>query len=463
VSSRAYSAYKISTIDWIEKLPRDWSEASLKRLFRIYGGSTPSSNEENWGGEIAWFTPADLSQVTSMYLGGPNRHITRKGLDSCGAPLVPGGSIILSTRAPIGSSAIILHEAATNQGCKALVPARGVNSEYYAYLLSVLAEYLQGLGKGTTFLELSRDALGTVGVPLPSEEEQREIAAFLDDEITKIDALIEEQQRLIELLEEKRQAVISHAVTKGLDPDAPMKDSGVEWLGEVPAHWSIARIKHITLSRGGSTPSKENLDYWNGAIPWVSPKDMKQNEISDSIDHVTDAAIRETGLGLIEPNSVLIVVRGMILDHSIPVALTEVPVTINQDMKALTAGESIDPGYLLILLTGLKQVLFEFVDSSAHGTKTFQWERFQNLDVPLPPLQEQRKICRQLAFSSKLIERLLKEANRSIQILSERRSALISAAVTGKIDVRNWQSGVGAPEPLPMAAEAPATYEDREQ
>src|SRR5690606_17103116 len=115
----------------------------------------------------------------------------------------------------------------------------------------------------------------------------------------RIDALIEEQQRLIELLKEKRQAVISHAVTKGLDPTVPMKDSGVEWLGEVPAHWVVRKLKNLVSVRGGSTPSKEVELYWEGEIPWVSPKDMKSERISDSIDHVSELAIEDGGLNIV--------------------------------------------------------------------------------------------------------------------------------------------------------------------
>lgn len=464
-----YPEYKPSRIEWLPEVPSHWI---VKRI-RHAANLNPSKRETQ-------HLPRDLQvDFLPMEAVGTDGRISRqkkKPIESVidGFTYFREGDVALAKITPCfenGKCAVMRDLAeGVGFGTTELIvlrpkPDQAV-SEYLFYLLS--SEPFRVLGESEMYgaggqKRVSDNFVQNFRIAFPPVPEQKEIAAFLDHEAARIDALIEEQQRLIELLKEKRQAVISHAVTKGLDPDAPIKDSGVEWLGEVPYHWSIARIKHITSSRGGGTPSKENPDYWDGAVPWVSPKDMKQSEISDSIDHVTDAAISETGLGMIEPKSVLIVVRGMILDHSIPVALTAAPVTINQDMKALTAGRSIEPNYLLILLTGLKQVLFEFVDSSAHGTKTFQWEMFQNLDVPLPSLQEQQRICREVASSNNLIDQLLEEANHLIQILTERRSALISAAVTGKIDVRNWQSETGAVEPLPMAAEKPATYEAREQ
>jgi type I restriction enzyme S subunit len=154
--------------------------------------------------------------------------------------------VILSTRAPIGSLGIADQPLCTNQGCKSLVPNENQHSPFLAYVLDIATDELNVRGRGTTFLELSSDALSAFEVPFPSAVEQSSIANFLDRETAKIDALVADYRTLIELLQEKRQAVISHAVTKGLDPTVPMKDSGVEWLGEVPEHWDIMRLKWIS-------------------------------------------------------------------------------------------------------------------------------------------------------------------------------------------------------------------------
>ena len=137
------------------------------------------------------------------------------------------------------------------------------------------------------------NVMASIRILIPLPEEQTTIAAFLDFETAQIDTLITEQQKLIALLKEKRQAVISHAVTKGLDPTIPMKDSGIEWLGEIPRHWAIAPMKYLISLSGGSTPSKENRNYWNGTIPWASAKDLKVDLLLDTTDHITETAVEE--------------------------------------------------------------------------------------------------------------------------------------------------------------------------
>ena len=241
-----YAEYKDSGVAWLGDVPAQWKVAPLKRLFHIVGGSTPKSeNSEFWGGDIVWVSPADLSKLDSLKIGDSARKITSEGLASCGTTLVPPGSLVLSTRAPIGSLAIAGVELCTNQGCKALVPKGASKSSFYAYMLIASTEQLNLRGKGTTFLELSADELGAFRIVRPKEEEQSAIAAFLDRETGKIDALIAEQEKLLTLLAEKRQATISHAVTRGLKLNAPMRDSGVPWLSDVPAHWSMTRLRKL--------------------------------------------------------------------------------------------------------------------------------------------------------------------------------------------------------------------------
>ena len=200
------------------------------------------------------------------------------------------------------------------------------------YVKSCCAVYANGL----TRVGLGQYALDNLEMPFPPKTEQAAIAAFLNRETAKIDALIAEQQRLIELLKEKRQSVISHAVTKGLNPNAPMKDSGIEWLGDVPEHWGLPKLKHFTRFVGGGTPSRDNLEYWNGDIPWVSPKDMKVEIINSAEEYITQTGLENSSSSLRPSGQVLMVVRSGILKHTIPVAITEVPVALNQDMKALS-------------------------------------------------------------------------------------------------------------------------------
>ena len=273
-------------------------------------------------------------------------------------------------------------------------------------------------------------------IPVPSIDEQTTIANFLDRETAKIDTLIDKQEQLIKLLEEKRQAVISRAVTKGLNPDVRMKDSGVEWLGEVPEHWDVKQVRHLVNTAGGGTPSKEREDYWAGDIPWISPKDMKRDYLDSSEDAITCEAVANSSVKLLPSGCLLIVVRGMILAHSVPVGIATREFTINQDMKALMPHSSTTSDYLLYLFKGLRDRLLELVEDSAHGTKKLGTEMFQRLPIPIPPMLEQGSILKDILRQVGRIDLLVDRADKAHSLLVERRTALISAAVTGKIDVR---------------------------
>ena len=421
---------------WPPVVPSHWEVKPLRRVFEIISGSTPRSGEPNyWNGAIMWATPDDLGDLREDTLWTTRRTITEEGYRSCGTWLAPAGSLVLSTRAPIGHVAIAGVPVCTNQGCRALV-MRNADSERFLYYQLVAARpELESWGQGSTFKELSRDGLAAVRFAIPPLDEQWAIARFLDRETARIDALIERKQRQTELLHEKRAALISHAVTKGLDPSAPTKDSGIDWLGEVPIQWEHRKIGYLVSAEGGCTPSKSNSDYWIGEIPWVSPKDMKQRVVSDSEDHVSEQAVRESGLHLIDPPVVLVVVRGMILAHTFPVAVTTVPVTINQDMKALRPKPGCTAEYLMYLLEGMSSLILSVVDESAHGTKCLRTEIWKSIGVFVPAAAEQTQVCAVLRRRSAGIDRLIDQIRLSIDRLREYRTALVSAAVAGKIDV----------------------------
>ena len=270
----------------------------------------------------------------------------------------------------------------------------------------------------------------------PPPAEQTAIAAFLDRETAKIDALVAEQETLIALLKEKRQAVISHAVTKGLNPDAPMKPSGIEWLGDVPAHWRLTPLKYLTAFRSGGTPSKANESFWDGDIPWASAKDMKLEVLDDTEDHITDAAVQSGGADLLPIGSVLVVVRGMILARIFPVTVTSSAIAINQDLKALLPGKTLGPDFLAWYLRGTAAESLTRLDEAGHGTKALRMDAWSSLTVAVPPLKEQLDVVRFIESETKRLDVLNSEAEHAITLLKERRSALISAAVTGQIDVR---------------------------
>jgi type I restriction enzyme S subunit len=282
---------------------------------------------------------------------------------------------------------------------------------------------------------LNRDKAYEREVLLPDYGTQEATASFLDFEAQAVDTLIEAKQKLLGLLAEKRRTLVAEAVMRGLDRSSPLRPSGIDWLGDVPAHWDSVPLRFLVSFMGGATPDTKKEEYWNGEIPWVSPKDMKRDFIADSEDHISDLALANSALKMIDEEAVLIVVRGMILAHSFPTAINTVPVTINQDMKALRCDERISPRFLKVVLEGATQYLVDQADSSAHGTKKLETGVLGGLGIPVPPLEEQEQIIARIAEERVKIDKLATATERSIGLLKERRSALIAAAVTGQIAI----------------------------
>lgn len=406
-----YTEYKESGFDWLGQVPKHWELEPLKHNFRIVGGSTPKSDQsEFWDGEIIWVTPADLSKLQSIYINDSKRKISQEGLSSCGTTLVPANSIVLSTRAPIGSLGIAGIELCTNQGCKSLVPLENICTKYYTYMLGISSVELNIRGKGTTFLELSSDELGIFKVSVPSFQEQTGIAAFIDRETAKIDELISKQQRLIDLLQEKRQAIISHAVTKGLNPEAPMKDSGVEWLGQVPEHWGLRSLRHSAKIINGS--DFKHVEVTSGGYPVLG----------------SGGEFARVSTYLFDQPSVLLGRKGTI-DN--PLYIEEPFWTVDTLFYTEIAKDTL-PKYFYYFCKTIPFDCFQFGSTVPSMTQ----RDLYSIYMSLPTFEEQTAIAAFLDSETAKIDTLVNEAQNSISLLKERRKAVIFAAVTGKIDVR---------------------------
>ncbi len=318
---------------------------------------------------------------------------------------------------------------------------------YYHYLLrspswkARIKAVSTGRGVIESRLRLYTDALYRLRAILPPLPEQSAIVRYLDHADRRIRRYIRAKERLIELLEEQKQAIIHQAVTGQIDvrtgqPYPAYKDSSVEWLGKVPAHWDIQRLCQCASIVGGMTPSMNNQAYWNGSIPWVTPKDMKLNAVGSSAIKVTQDALKETSLRLIHTGAVLIVVRGMILARTVPIAWTTCPVTVNQDMKALRPVSGINALYMARALASAQDTLLSFVDVAGHGTRRLPTDRWRALPLPIPPTEEQMAIVSYLDRIGAKCDDWKNSTKREIELLREYRTRLISDVVTGKLDVR---------------------------
>ncbi|WP_174768722.1 restriction endonuclease subunit S [Budvicia aquatica] len=320
------------------------------------------------------------------------------------------------------------------------------NNDFYSrYFLYLLQDgYKQRrffhLGQGSAHLgrwRLPTEAFNEIIYPLPSLEEQVKIADFLDHETAKIDKLIEKQQQLIELLKEKHQAVISHAVTKGLNPDVLMKDSGVEWLGEVPEHWLCSKIKHIALL----TPKKSAANFKpNDECTFIPMEKLKRNSL------VTDESkfIREVinGYTYFEENDLLLAkVTPCFENKNIAVAcgLVNRVGFGSTEIYVLRPTEKVQVNYLLYRLQEDNFIRAATgAMTGAGGLKRVPSDFLLNYPIAIPPKSEMDAIVDYLGEQEARYDLIEKNATNAVQLLQERRTALISAAVTGKIDVRDW-------------------------
>ena len=439
-----YPAYKDSGVEWLGEVPAQWDVLGIKRVCAVVGGSTPKSDQEAyWDGDIVWVTPADLSRLIGFEISDSLRTITSEGLASCGTTLVPQGSVVLSTRAPIGSLGIAAKELCTNQGCKALVP-NDIGTRFLAYVLTASNEALNFRGKGTTFLELSGDELAAFKIPLPLSSEQAAIATFLDRETAKIDALVAEQERLIALLKEKRQAVISHAVTKGLDPSVPMMDSGVEWLGKVPAHWLIRPIKHVGRLKGGAGFPHSEQGVEGEELCFYKVGSLGQSSSTGYLNESENTISRETASALgafIFPKETLVFAKVGAALFLARVRALPADACLDNNMMGLVVDETKHaPAFVRYAMT---LVRFDLI-ANPGAVPSLNEGQIGNFALAFPPSKaEQEAIAAFLDRATGQLEDLFAQAETVISTLRERRSALISAAVTGQIDVRR------APEQAP--------------
>lgn len=228
-------------VQWIGEIPEKWAIVSTKFLFTIISGATPeSAKSENWDGNIRWITPADY-KTKDVYVAVGRRNLTQMGFDSCSTNMVPTGSIIFSKRAPIGSVAINSADLCTNQGCLSCINKGTSFVKFYYYVMSIATEQYELLGSGTTFKEISAQSFSNFMLPVPSYEDQLAISEYLDMKCAQIDTLIANVQSQIEKLKAYKQSMITEVVTKGLDHTVPMKESGIEWIGQIPEHWDMTR------------------------------------------------------------------------------------------------------------------------------------------------------------------------------------------------------------------------------
>lgn len=427
---KPYASYKPSGVPWLGDVPGHWQVEKVKFQAHLRGEKTGGTNGVRYVGME--HVLSKVGKFNSVVEG------TQEEAEST-VNVFSKGDVLFGKLRPYLAKCVV---ADTDGVCSSeflvLAPSEEVNPAYLNASL-LMQEFIDAVDASTFGAKMPRADWGFIGqqrLPLPPPEEQQAIADYLNVETARIDTLIQAKNQLIGLLREWRLSVIAEVVTRGLDKNVAMKPSGVPWLGEVPGHWTVEKLKFFVGFAGGGTPSKDNPAYWEGTIPWVSPKDMKRPRISETEDYITKAGQMNSPCTLIPPMSVLIVVRSGILQHSIPVALNMVPVTLNQDMKALLPSERANSRFLAYEISGCQKELREAWVKQGATVESIEHQRMADSELALPPLQEQQAIADYLDAETAKIDDLITHTNDEIGLLKELWAATVADAVQGRVDVR---------------------------
>lgn len=425
-------AMKDSGIAWIGEIPEEWNLRKIKYIFRISSGTTPKSdNLEYWDGDIPWVTPADY-KTENEYIYHGRKFLSKAGLEAANLQLLPVNSIVLSKRAPIGAVAITAAELTINQGCIAGIPIDDCSVRYYYFILSICTEQLNLLGSGTTFKELSAQDFGNFIVPTPDVAVQERIADYLDRKCSQIDAIIARQQEVIEKLKAYKLSVITEAVTKGLNPHAPMKDSGVEWIGEIPEQWETASISRVaTVVRGASPRPAGDPRYFNGQdVPWITVAEVTKDD--GKYIFSTESYLTKEGAEcsrLVEKGTLLLSNSGATL--GVP-KVTLITGCINDGSVAFL-DLNIEQMYLLYVFKSRTLELRK--QMQGYGQPNLNTTIVKNIVVPLPHPDEQKSISEYLDKRCKAIDDTIEMKEKVVERLSKYKKSLIYEVVTGKEEV----------------------------
>jgi type I restriction enzyme S subunit len=446
---KAYPEYENSRVEWADRTPKHWDAVHLRWIAKLYAGGTPSKAiEEYWeNGSVPWINSGEVNQGL---ISEVSTYITEAAYKNSSAKWIPKNALVMAlagqgkTKGMIAQLAI---DATCNQSMGAIVPHDLQSSRYLFWWLYSNYQNIRNMAGGDLRDGLNLELLGDIGCPIPNKEEQKSIADFLDHETAKIDALIEKQQRLIELLKEKRQAVISHAVTKGLNPNAPMKDSGVEWLGEVPAHWDVHAIKHIVSTPITDGPH-ETPEFFDTGIPFVSAEAVSSGRIDfEKIRaHISDADNQRYSKKYSPKKFDIYMVKSGATTGVTAIVETDDVFNIWSPLAAIRCNELSYPYFVLNFMRSRNFADAVAISWSFGTQQNIGMKVIENLSITRPPLSEAIEIANSLQDKSAKFDKIILHAQGQIELMQERRTALISAAVTGKIDVRDWQPAAAQEE-----------------
>ncbi|SNS69788.1 type I restriction enzyme, S subunit [Geodermatophilus pulveris] len=402
------------------------TQPQLRRLARVVNGGTPTSDASNWDGEVPWATPIDLGLSNGGTLTDTLRSLTQEGLTS-GSALVPANSVLLSSRAPVGYVSVNDVPMAFNQGCKGLIPTSDLDNRYLMYVLLASKSALQAVATGTTFLEISSMNLGALRIPKPPLTEQVAVADFLDRETAQIDEMIQAQLELIAVLRSRRTAEVVAAVRLQQDTD------------NLPAGWELLPFKYAIASRftgeWGGEPGSDDVDV---SCVRVADFDRAHRRAGTAVPTTRSVSADKARAKALRPGDLLVERSGGTAKNPVgTVVLYNGPegAISSNFIECVRLRDEHDPAFWCYLQeaaysTGFTQV---FVRQTS-GIQNLDAQEFYREYFAAPGLAEQRRIAAALDQQTAQLAEMIDAANDVVSLLRERREALISAAVTGRID-----------------------------
>ncbi len=427
---KPYEKYKKVDLPWIDKIPSHWEIDRGKNLFKQEKRKVKAEDEV-----ITCFRDGEVTLRKNRRTTGFTESIQEIGYQG-----IKKGDLVIHQMDSFAGAAGV--SDSDGKGSPILSICNGkilLNNYYYAFIVREMAHngFIMSLSRGIR--ERSTDfrfkTFAEQLYPFPPKEEQDKIVDFLDYNLGKIDKFVELTERQIALLKEQKEVIINDAVTKGIDKNVEYKDSGIDWIGEIPAHWEVTRVKYISKILNGGTPNSSISEFWNGDIFGVTPKDLSKvsKYIYSSDRKITKEGYKNFSTSLIPKNNIIMATRAPIGN----IKINKIETTINQGCKAILVDKNlIDLNYLYFLLNDYLEELqllgngATFVELSTSNLSQFK--------INIPPKKEQKEIVSYIEKETSKIDRTIELYKSQIELIKEYRTSLIASAVTGKIDVRDF-------------------------
>lgn len=442
---KKYENYKDSGLEWLGMVPEHWKSMKIKYLFSFGRGLNITKSDLVEDGipvisygqihskantgvavkeELLRFVPTDIASAhpeNKVHIGDFIFADTSEDKEGC------------------GNCAYIDREGIYAGYHSLVLDGKGRDNKYFAYLFKSEPWRIQIRSKasGVKVFSITQSIMGESSIILPPLTEQRTIASYLDQKVGQIDALISEKEKMVEDLKAYRSSLITETVTKGLDKEVEMKDSGVEWIGRIPSTWKSSKIGRIYSDIGsGTTPdSNNNLYYKEDGFNWLQTGDLTDGYITETSRHISQLAIDEKHMRFYPVDSIVVAMYGATIGK---VGFLKIETSTNQACCVLPPSENMDAMYMFYMMQASKEILIS--NSIGGGQPNISQSIIKEHIIPVPPLRIQKEIALYIQNKIGKIVSILSEQEHQLSDLKSYKSSLITEAVTGKIDLRDWQT-----------------------